>query len=95
MLDLATPAADRPQDAVADEMIDDTARKEYRARIMELRSELDEAEGWNDAARAQRLHEELDALTAELARGTGLGGRSPALRHECRARPGQRAAADP
>lgn len=75
VLDLATPAADRPQDAVADEMIDDTARKEYRARIMELRAELDQAEAWNDPASAQRLQEELDALTAELARGTGLGGR--------------------
>jgi predicted ATPase len=74
-LDLATPAADRPQDAVADEMIDDTARKAYRARLVELRSELDEAEEWNDSARAHRLQEELDALAAELARGVGLGGR--------------------
>jgi hypothetical protein len=75
VLDLATPATDRPRDVVADEMIDETARNEYRARIIELRAELDEAQQWNDSARAQRLAEELDALTAELARGVGLGGR--------------------
>lgn len=75
VLDLVTPAADRPADAVADELIDDTARKAYGARLAELRSELDEAEEWNDTARAHRLREELDALTTELARGVGLGGR--------------------
>ncbi|MFN7951434.1 MAG: AAA family ATPase [bacterium] len=59
----------------AGELLDARARDAYRQRAMELRAELEEAERWNDAARAQRAHGELDALSEELARGVGLGGR--------------------
>jgi tetratricopeptide (TPR) repeat protein len=56
-------------------MLDETARRAYRARAIELREELEEAEQWNDPARAQRARTELDALTAEVERAVGLGGR--------------------
>ena len=45
------------------------------ARLLELREELEEAEGFADAGRANRAREEIDFLTQELARAVGLGGR--------------------
>jgi hypothetical protein len=59
----------------AGEVIDKDARNAYRARAAELREALDEAEAWNDGARAERLRDELEALETELVRATGLGGR--------------------
>jgi hypothetical protein len=57
------------------EAIDDEARRQYRARVLELREELQEAEGWNDLARAERVRTELDAIQRELSHAVGLGGR--------------------
>ena len=57
------------------EVIDRRAMTAYKARSEALRDELDEAERFNDSARATRAREELDALAGELARGVGLGGR--------------------
>jgi hypothetical protein len=59
----------------AGEVIDKEARAAYRARVAELREELEEAEGWNDAARAERVRDELEAIESELVRAAGLGGR--------------------
>jgi hypothetical protein len=59
----------------AGEVIDAEAREQYRLRAKELQEELDEANGWNDAGRAERARAELRALTAELSRAWGLGGR--------------------
>ncbi len=56
-------------------MIDEEARRQYRARIVELRENLDQAEEWNDTARSERLRAELEAIESELARALGLGGR--------------------
>jgi hypothetical protein len=48
---------------------------------------LDEAEGFNDAARAAKAREEMDFLVGELARAVGLGGRDRrAASHAERAR---------
>jgi non-specific serine/threonine protein kinase len=41
----------------------------------ELRSELAQAEEWNDPERASAVRAELDFLKAELASAVGLGGR--------------------
>lgn len=60
----------------AGELLDDRAREQYRARVELLREELEEAEGWGDAARAERARAELESLQSELARAVGLGGRS-------------------
>lgn len=56
-------------------LIDEEARDAYRKRLAELDDELAEAEAWNDAGRVERLRAEQEALTRELARGVGLGGR--------------------
>jgi len=60
----------------AGEVLDVQARAEYRRRLEDLREELAEAESFNDPDRATRLREEVEFLTDELARATGLGGRS-------------------
>ena len=62
----------------AGEMLDDRARAEYRRRLSELREELDEAKQLHHDARRERAEREIEALTAELSRAVGLGGR---IRH--------------
>ena len=73
-VEAAAPADPRTVGA-AGELLDARAKAAYRARLAELRTALDEAESFADQGRASRLREELEALTAELARGVGLGGR--------------------
>jgi hypothetical protein len=82
-LDLASPVAsgapagEGAGDAGdAGELLDDEARAAYRDRIDELRETIAEAESFGDAGRRSRAQAELDALTAELARAVGLGGRA-------------------
>jgi hypothetical protein len=67
------PAADAALGA--DPVLDERARAAYRARLAELDGELAEADAQQDVARSARLAAERDALIAELARATGLGGR--------------------
>lgn len=57
-------------------LLDDAAKAAYRGRLDELREELADAERWNDAERASRADEEIQALTAELSSAVGLGGRN-------------------
>jgi tetratricopeptide (TPR) repeat protein len=59
----------------AGEMLDAEAKAAYRARIEELREELEEAERFHDVERVARAREELEFIGAELARAVGLGGR--------------------
>lgn len=56
-------------------LLDPKARAAYEGRVRELREEQAEAEQNSDTARAARAAEELDAISAELARAVGLGGR--------------------
>jgi tetratricopeptide (TPR) repeat protein len=56
-------------------LIDARARAEYRRRAQELRSELAEAEEFNDLGRAGRLRAEAEQLAQELSRAYGQGGR--------------------
>lgn len=56
--------------------LDREALRQYRQRLADLDDDLAEAERHNDEGRAARLATERDALIAELARATGLGGRS-------------------
>jgi hypothetical protein len=68
-------------------LLDATAKAAYRARLEELRAELEEAEGFNDPARAANARRETDFLVGELARAVGLGGRDRrAAAHAERAR---------
>lgn len=72
--------AGRPAELGGDTAIlDDRARREYRARLAELQRELDEAERDGDRARTGRAKEEMDALVETLSDALGLGGRSRAL----------------
>jgi hypothetical protein len=65
----------RPDLGDAGALLDATAKAAYRARLAELRAELEEAEGFNDPARAAKARQEMEFLVAELARAMGLGGR--------------------
>ena len=56
-------------------MLDAEAKQEYRARLRELDSELDEAREFNDLGRVEELSHELEYLIGELRRAIGLGGR--------------------
>jgi hypothetical protein len=55
--------------------LDARAKREYRRRIAELQSEIDEAEAHHDPERAEKHRVELDALLGELRSAVGLGGR--------------------
>lgn len=68
-------------DAVVDagdagELLDERAKRDYAARIGQLRAELEEAEARHDIGRADAVRTELESLSAELARAYGLGGRA-------------------
>src|SRR5208282_1926711 len=60
----------------AGELLDDQAKSAYRRRLFELREELEEAKALGKVATAGHLEEEIGALTSELSRAVGLGGRS-------------------
>ena len=57
-------------------VLDQTARRAYQERIVELQRDIDEAREANDSARADRAEVELDALVAELSTAFGLGQRA-------------------
>lgn len=57
------------------DILDARARSAYRARLVELQDDLDEAERREDSERVSRARAEMDAVSAELASALGLGGR--------------------
>jgi len=59
----------------AGEMLDDQAKVAYRHRLTELREELEEAKEVGNVERAEQAEQEIDALTREISRAVGLGGR--------------------
>lgn len=59
-------------------LLDGQAKLAYRARLHELQAELDEAEAWHDAERAERARSEMEFIARELRRAVGLGGRDRA-----------------
>lgn len=88
VLELVAGAPDRPTPAPATDddsftlsggaggdVLDAEARAAYERRVRELQEEIEEAEGFNDTARATQLRTEFDAILDELKRATGLGGR--------------------
>ena len=71
----------------AGELLDARAKASYKARLDDLRAELEEAERFHDLVRAARARHERDFLVGELARAVGLGGRDRrAASHAERAR---------
>jgi len=77
----SAPVPDLEQMAVCDlgglgAALDAQASAEYRSRLLELRDELRESEGFNDIGRADQLREEIRQLTQQLtaaARGQRSG----------------------
>jgi tetratricopeptide (TPR) repeat protein len=57
-------------------LLDEQARRTYRARAAALQQELQEATAFNDLGRTERLQQELDALEDELSRAFGLSGKA-------------------
>jgi tetratricopeptide (TPR) repeat protein len=60
----------------AGEMLDEEAKATYRRRLSELREELEDAKERGNVKRAEQAEQEIDALTTELSRAVGLGGRN-------------------
>ena len=72
--------ADRPAEASSgDVVLDERARREIRARAVDLQREIDDADAAHDLGRAERAREELDQLVDSLAGATGLHGRARGL----------------
>ncbi len=59
----------------AGEMLDPEAKLAYRRRLTELRESLEDAKELRNSERVAEIESEIDALTRELARAVGLGGR--------------------
>ena len=60
----------------AGELLDEQAKATYRRRLAELREELEEAKDRGNVKRAEHAEQEIDALTKELSRAVGFGGRN-------------------
>jgi tetratricopeptide (TPR) repeat protein len=75
VLQLVSPGDDDLAQGDAGTVLDSEAIQSYRKRLLELREELEEAEGFIDHGRSERAKSEIDFLTKELARAVGLGGR--------------------
>jgi hypothetical protein len=65
--------------STADTLLDAHARDAYRRRLIDLGDDLEQAREWRDPERVARIEAEIDALTGELVRATGLGGRDRRL----------------
>jgi hypothetical protein len=71
--------ADRTNATDGAAVLDERAKREYRKRLADLDTELDQAEANHDPARRDRVAAERDALLDEMRRATGLGGRDRRL----------------
>jgi non-specific serine/threonine protein kinase len=56
-------------------LLDPRAKADYRQRFADLRIDLEEAERFNNAARAERARNEMATVATQLASAVGLGGR--------------------
>jgi hypothetical protein len=66
---------DGAPDSDAGEMLDDAALRAYRARLGAIDEDIEEAELRRDQRRRAKLEAEKQAITDELSRAVGLGGR--------------------
>ena len=56
-------------------MLDTQAKREYRARLHDLREELEELRKGADHERGEKVEAEIDFIEREIIRAVGLGGR--------------------
>jgi hypothetical protein len=75
MLDKKDEAELPVASSVEDEILDPTARKQYKERLAELEADLQKAERNNDIGQRERLTDEKESLLEELKAATGLAGR--------------------
>ena len=68
-----------PAPSAAEPVLDAAAKAAYRRRLEDLGEDLEQARDWGDPERVVRIELEIEALTAELARATGLRGRDREL----------------
>jgi len=59
----------------AGEMLDAQAKAAYRRKLEELHEELEEAREFRNPERIAKAEDEIEALSRELSRGIGRGGR--------------------
>ena len=69
------PGSRVPALSDAGPVLDAKAKADYRRRLADLRSELEEAERFNDPGRVNRARNEIELISEQLAAATGLGGR--------------------
>jgi hypothetical protein len=69
----------RPAPSVREPVLDAAAKDAYRRRLQDLSEDLEQARDWGDPERVARIELEIEALTGELARAAGLGGRDREL----------------
>ncbi len=78
-LDLAAAATGHPAVTVHDtdsgDLVDPQALAAYRARLLDIDTELTEARSWADGNRQARLRVEREALLEQVGAATGLAGR--------------------
>jgi hypothetical protein len=75
VLDLESPEG--PVDGGdSGELLDDTARRDYRRRMREIATELEEAQIFQDLGRIESLTNEQEFLGQEIARAVGRRGSS-------------------
>jgi hypothetical protein len=73
------PHAGAPRDPPSGDILDPRAKREYRARLVELRAELDQAVLCADLGRADSIRREIEFLGMQLTRAFGRGGRARKL----------------
>jgi tetratricopeptide (TPR) repeat protein len=71
----AGPDLEIRREGDAGALLDTQAKREYRARLEDLRADIEEAEEFNDPERAARAREEMAFIAQELSSAVGLGGR--------------------
>ncbi len=74
--DLFAPPGEAGHVEDAGDALDAQAVAAYKRRIEDLRDTCAEAAAHNDPTRAARARAEIEAISEELARGVGLGGRA-------------------
>ena len=63
-------------DEKGEKLIDEKARRRYQQKILELQSDIEEAEQFSDFAGLEKLQEEYDQLIAHLSRSLNLKGKT-------------------
>jgi pimeloyl-ACP methyl ester carboxylesterase len=63
----------------SDEVLDESARRQYADRLRDLTAEIEEADANHDLGRLEALQEEQEALLEQLRAASGLGGRTRRL----------------